>query len=306
MSRKRDFLSIIDLSPKETCQVVRRALQMKAEQAGKPLKGKKIALLFEKPSLRTRVSFQMGIQELGGYSLYLSPQEVGLGTREPVADVARVLAGYVDCIIARVFSHQHLLEMASYATVPVVNALSDQEHPCQVISDLLTITEHKGELNSLKLAFIGDGNNVARSLCLGLPAVGMSFAIAAPKEYNLDKASLELGRGRAGNGKVEVISTTDPVEAVRGADIVYTDVWTSMGNEAEADLHRRAFQGYTVDPALLGQAKPDARFMHDMPAHYGEEVSPGMLEHPQSVAYQQAHNRLHGQKALLEFILDGR
>jgi ornithine carbamoyltransferase len=306
MSRKRDFLSIIDLSPKETRQVVRRALQMKAEQAGKPLKGKKIALLFEKPSLRTRVSFQMGIQELGGYSLYLSPQEVGLGTREPVADVARVLSGYVDCIIARIFSHQHLLEMASYATVPVVNALSDQEHPCQVISDLLTITEHKGELNSLKLAFIGDGNNVARSLCLGLPAVGMSFAIAAPKEYNLDKASLELGRGRAENGKVEVISTTDPLEAVQEADIVYTDVWASMGDEAEADLRRRAFQGYTVDPALLAQAKPDARFMHDMPAHYGEEVSPGMLEHPQSVAYQQAHNRLHGQKALLEFILDGR
>jgi ornithine carbamoyltransferase len=306
MSRKRDFLSIIDLSPEETRQVVRRALQMKAEQAGKPLNGKKIALLFEKPSLRTRVSFQMGIQELGGYSLYLSPQEVGLGTREPVADVARVLSGYVDCIIARVFSQQHLLEMASYATVPVVNALSDQEHPCQVISDLLTITEHKGELNSLKLAFIGDGNNVARSLCLGLPAVGMSFAIAAPKEYNLDKASLEVGRGRAENGKVEVISTTDPLEAVQEADIVYTDVWASMGDEAEADLRRRAFQGYTVDPALLAQAKPDARFMHDMPAHYGEEVSPGMLEHPQSVAYQQAHNRLHGQKALLEFILDGR
>jgi ornithine carbamoyltransferase len=305
MSRKRDFLSIIDLSPEETRQVVRRALQMKAEEAGQPLKGKIIALLFEKPSLRTRVSFQIGIQELGGYSLYLSPQEVGLGTREPVADVARVLSGYVNCIIARVFSHQQLEEMASYASVPVVNALSDQEHPCQAISDFLTIAEHKGELKGLKLAFIGDGNNVARSLCLGLPAVGMSFAIAAPKEYNLDKASLELARSRSDNGKVKVISMTDPAEAVRGADIVYTDVWTSMGDEAEADLRRRAFQGYTVDPDLLAQAKPDARFMHDLPAHYGEEVSPGMLEHPQSVAYQQAHNRLHGQKALLEFILDG-
>jgi ornithine carbamoyltransferase len=306
MSRKRDFLSITDLSPEETRQVIRRALQMKAEEPGPPLKGKKIALLFEKPSLRTRVSFQIGIQELGGYSLYLSPQEVGLGTREPAADVARVLSGYVDCIIARVFSHQHLEEMASYASVPVINALSDQEHPCQVISDFLTIAEHKGELKGLKLAFIGDGNNVARSLCLGLPAVGMNFAIAAPREYNLDTASLELARSRSDNGKVEVVSITDPAEAVRGADIVYTDVWTSMGDEAEADLRRRAFQGYTVDPALLAQAKPDARFMHDLPAHYGEEVSPGMLEHPQSVAYQQAHNRLHGQKALLEFILDGR
>jgi ornithine carbamoyltransferase len=196
--------------------------------------------------------------------------------------------------------------MASYASVPVINALSDQEHPCQVLSDLLTIAEHKGELKGLKLAFVGDGNNVARSLCLGLPAVGMNFAIAAPREYNLDKASLELARSRSDNGKVEVVSITDPVEAVREADIVYTDVWTSMGDEAEADQRRRAFQGYTVDPALLAQAKPDARFMHDLPAHYGEEVSPGMLEHPQSVAYQQAHNRLHGQKALLEFILDGR
>jgi ornithine carbamoyltransferase len=305
MADKRDFLSITDFTPAETRRIVDRALRMKEECPGRPLKDKRIALLFEKPSLRTRVSFQIGIQDLGGYSLYLSPEEVGLGTREPVSDVARVLSGYVDCIIARVFSHHHLVEMARHASVPVINALSDLEHPCQVISDLVTIAEHKGRLEGLKLAFIGDGNNVARSLCLGLPAVGMSFAIASPEGYNLDEASLQLARKRAGNGKADVRSLTDPVEAVLGADLVYTDVWSSMGQEAEANQRRLAFRGYTVDPALLARAKPNVRFMHDMPAHYGEEVAPGMLEHPQSLAYHQAHNRLHGQKAVLEFILDG-
>ncbi len=224
MSSKRDLISITDLSPDETRQVVYRSQQMKAEDVGQPLKGKKIALLFEKPSLRTRVSFQAGSQELGGYSMYLSPQEVGLGSRESVSDVARVLSGYVDCIIARVFHHQHVEEMARYSSVPVVNALSDQEHPCQIISDLLTIVEHKGCLDGLKLAFIGDGNNVARSLCLGLPAVGMSFAIASPEGYNLDEASLTAAQERALNGKTVVSSLADPREAVRDADIVYTDV----------------------------------------------------------------------------------
>ena len=311
MLGKRDLLSITDITPDETSHIIRRALQMKAEDSGSPLQGKKCALLFEKPSLRTRVSFEVGIHELGGYSLYLSPQEVGLGSREPVSDVARVLSGYVDCVIARVFSHSHLEEMAHYATIPVINALSDLEHPCQTIADMLTIAEVKGGTGGwlggqeapLKLAFIGDGNNVARSLCLGLPAVGMSFAIASPGGYALDDASLAAGRERATNQGVEVRSLTDPAEAVRGADVVYTDVWASMGDEDEAEERQRAFQGYTVDPQLLAQAKPDASFMHDMPAHYGEEVPPGMLEHPQSVAYHQAHNRLHGQKALLEFLL---
>lgn len=306
MSSKRDFISIADLTPAETTQVINRAHQMKVEGSDQPLRGKKIALLFEKPSLRTRVSFQVGIEELGGFSLYLSPPEVGLGTREPVSDVARVLSGYVDCIVARVFSHCHLLEMAQYASVPVINALSDEEHPCQVISDLLTIKEHKEKLTGRKLAFIGDGNNVAHSLSLGLPAVGMSFAIASPEGYNLDKECLKQARGRAVDDGVKVVATASPAEAVKNADIVYTDVWTSMGSEAEEAIRREDFAGYTVDPALLAQANPDAIFMHDMPAHYGEEVAPGMLEHPQSVAYQQAHNRLHGQKALLEFIVNGR
>lgn len=301
----KDFLSITDLSPEETLQIIGRARQMKAEGTGKPLAGKNIALLFEKPSLRTRASFQVGIQQLGGYSFYLGQQDVGLGTREPVSDVARVLSGYVDCIIARVFSHDHLVELGRYASVPVINALSDWEHPCQIMADLLTIAEHRGRVDGLKLVFIGDGNNVARSLCLGLPPVGISFAIASPAGYNLDEASLKLARQRAKNQKVQVLSLVDPAEAVKEADIVYTDTWISMGQEGETISRRQAFQGYNVDPDRLSQAKPDALFMHDMPAHYGEEVPPGMLEHPQSVAFVQGHNRLPAQKAILEFILGG-
>lgn len=302
----KDLLSITDLSAEEIRHIIARARQMKAEGNGKPLAGKSIALLFEKPSLRTRASFQVGIHQLGGYSFYLGQQDVGLGTREPVSDVARVLSGYVDCIIARVFSHDHLVEMGHYASVPVINALSDWEHPCQTITDLFTIAECKGRLDGLKLAFIGDANNVSRSLCLGCPAVGVNFAIASPPGYNLDEASLTLARQRAANRKVRVLSLVDPTEAVQRADIVYTDTWISMGQEAETIERRRAFQGYTVDPARLSQAKPDALFMHDMPAHYGEEVPPGMLEHSQSVAFTQGHNRLHAQKALLEFMLDGK
>ena len=303
MSNKRNLLSVTDLSPAETLQIVRRARRMKAEGAGSPLAGKNIALLFEKPSLRTRTSFQVGIQQLGGYSVYLGQEEVGLGTREPAADVARVLSGYVDCIIARVYSHHQLVELARYATVPVVNALSDWEHPCQILADLLTLEEHWGSLVRRKLAYIGDGNNVARSLCLALPPLGMTVSFASPKGYNLDSGSLKLAHRRAAP-MAEVLSMADPSEAVKDAHAVYTDVWASMGQEAEADLRRQTFKGYTVDPALMAQARPGALFMHDMPAHYGEEVPPGMLEHPQSVAFEQAHNRLHVQKAILEFVLD--
>ncbi|MSQ07242.1 MAG: ornithine carbamoyltransferase [Dehalococcoidia bacterium] len=303
MVSKRDFLSITDFSPAETVQVIARARQMKAEGWGQPLAGKHIALLFEKPSLRTRVSFEVGIHQLGGFSVYLGQQEVGLGVREPVYDVARVLSGYVDGIVARVFSHQHLVELARHTTVPVINALSDLEHPCQTMADLLTISEHKGALEGLKLAFVGDGNNVARSLCLGAPAVGMSFAIASPAGYSLDADSLLQARQRNDSKSVQIHSMTDPHVAVRGAGVVYTDTWTSMGQEAEAEVRRRDFRGYTVDPALLSQAMPGALFMHDMPVHYGEEAPPGMLDHPQSVAFHQAHNRLHAQRAILEFIL---
>ena len=305
MPSKRDLLSIADLTGEETRGILRRSGEMKANGSAQSLDGKSIALLFDKSSLRTKASFQVGIQQLGGYSFYLGREEVGLGSREPVSDVARVLSGYVDCIVARVGSHQTLVELAEYATVPVINALSDWEHPCEILSDLQTVQEHKGGLEGLKLTFVGDGNNVARSLCLALPAVGMSFTIAAPEGYNLDDSSLDLARRRAEDGSVQVMAMTDPVEAVEGADLVYTDAWTSMGQEAEADIRRRAFRGYTVDPELLSRAGPHALFMHDMPAHYGEEVPPGMLEHPRSLAFEQAHNRLHTQKAVLEFLLGG-
>lgn len=303
MPKKRDLLSVTDLGPDETLGIIRRARQMKGEDCNKPLENKSVALLFEKPSLRTRTSFQIGIAQLGGYSVYLNQDEIGLGIREPVSDVARVLSGYADCVIARVFSHHHLEELAKYSSVPVINALSDWEHPCQALADLLTIDEHLGRLSGIKLAFIGDGNNVARSLCLALPAVGASFAVAAPQGYNLDDSTVTSARQRSPSTAAEVLTLTDPAEAVAGADVVYTDVWASMGQEAETAERLKAFSGYTVDPTLLSQANAGALFMHDMPAHYGEEVPPGMLEHPQSVAYSQAHNRLHAQKALLELIL---
>ena len=302
MNAKRDLLSVTDLSGEETRRLIRRAAEGKQTSLGQPLAGKSIALLFEKPSLRTRVSFQVGIQQLGGHSLYLSGADVGLGHREPVSDVAKVLSGYVDCIIARVNDHRLLRELARYAAVPVVNALSDREHPCQILADLLTIYEFRQRLDGLRLTFVGDGNNVARSLALALPAVGMNFVGAAPPGYELDAASVAAARQRAaGAAQVDLIAS--PQQAVAGADVVYTDVWASMGQEDEAAARRRAFQGYTVDEALLAQAGPEALLLHDMPAHYGEEVPPGMLEHPQSVAFAQAHNRLHAQKALLEFLL---
>ena len=305
MPAKRDFLSVADFTSEETLSLVKRALDSKSSPGNKPLTGKSVAILFDKPSLRTRVSFQVGIQELGGYSVFLGPQEAGLGGREPVSDVAKVLSGYVDCIVARVSNHEILVELAEHASVPVVNALSDLEHPCQVMADLLTIYEHKNTLDGLSLAYVGDGNNVARSLCLALPAVGMNFTSASPQGYNLDEASVRRARERANGASVRVRTLTDPVEAVTGADMVYTDVWAGMGQESEAAVRRSAFAGYTVDHKLMERANAGALFMHDMPAHYGEEVPPGMLEHPQSVAFSQAHNRLHAQKTILEFLLTG-
>ncbi len=307
MPSNRHLLSVTDITPEETGALIRRALALKQPgqgSAANALQGKSIALLFEKPSLRTKVSFMVGIQEMGGYSLYLGPEEVGLGTREPVSDVARVLSGYVDCIVARVNSHRSLEELVEYGSVPVVNALSDWEHPCQIMADLLTVAECQGELPGRKLAFIGDGNNVARSLCLAAPAVNLNFSIASPAAYALEEATLERAREIAARAGGSVItSVREPAEAVKDADIVYTDVWTSMGDEAERGARLEAFRGYTVDPELMRQANPTANFMHDMPAHYGEEVPPGMLEHQQSVAYTQAHNRKHAQKAVLEFLL---
>ena len=301
----RHLLSICDLGPREIGDVVKRARQLKSAPFPQVLAGKVVGLLFEKPSLRTKASFHVAVHQLGGYSFYMGPDEVGLGVREAISDVARVMSRYVDCMVARVASHSSLEELAKYASVPVVNALSDWEHPCQALADLLTVDEHLGRLEGLKVAYVGDGNNVARSLCLGAASVGASFSIASPQRYGLDEDTLERARGLASHRGASVASMVEPAEAVSRAHVVYTDVWTSMGQEAEREARLRDFEGYTVDPDLLSLAGPQARFMHDMPAHYGEEVPVGMLEHPQSIAYDQAENRLHAQKAALEYIIIG-
>jgi ornithine carbamoyltransferase len=241
--------------------------------------------------------------QLGGHAIYLSPAEVGLGKRESVADVARVLSRYISGISARTFSQETLHILADYSFVPVINALSDMEHPCQALSDLLTIYEKKEKLLGLTLAFIGDGNNVANSLLLAASLTGMNFRLASPAGYEIGADLLKQGRRFAGRSDSQILLTTDPREAAKGADIVYTDVWTSMGQEAEAEKRRLAFSGYQVDSELLGLAKKDVLFMHPLPAHHGEEISAGLLDDPRSVVFEQAENRLHLQKALLVRLL---
>jgi len=300
---KRDLLSVSDLSREEIEQLIEQALIMKQEEAPFLLSRKVIALLFEKPSLRTRISFEMAMYQLGGHAIYLSPEEVGLGKREPVADVARVLSRYVDCIAARTFSQETLHILAEHSSVPVINALSDLEHPCQALSDLLTIYEKKGKLAGLTLAFIGDGNNVANSLLLAASLTGINFHIASPPGYQIREELLIQGREFAAVSGSQVQVTNEPNEAVKDADIVYTDVWISMGQEAEIEKRRLAFSHYQVDNKLLALAKGDVLFMHPLPAHHGEEISLGLLHDPRSIVFDQTENRLHLQKALLAKIL---
>jgi len=299
----RRFLSIADLAPEEVEALVRRAVDLKRGAPPRSLAGKGLALLFEKPSLRTRVSFEVAMRHLGGYALYLGPQEVGLGVREPASDIARVLSRMVDAISARVFRHRTVEDLARFASVPVINALSDHEHPCQALADLQTILEHRGRLAGVVVAYVGDGNNVAHSLALACASVGAHFRFASPRGYGMDPEVVRRAQERARQTGGSLTFFASPQEAVRGAEVVYTDVWTSMGQEAEAEERRRAFQGWQVNEALMALAQPDALFLHPMPAHYGEEVPPGFLESPWSRAYDQAENRLHAQKALLEFLL---
>lgn len=269
------------------------------------LDGKILALVFEKPSLRTRVSFEVAMRQLGGQVIYLSPAEVGLGQRESVADVARVLNRYVNAIAARTFSHRTLETMAIHSDVPVINALSDLEHPCQALADLLTISENKGKLEGLTLAFIGDGNNVAHSLLLAAALTGVNFRIASPAGYTVNERILSLAQDYARESGSQILCTEDTSQAVRGADIVYTDTWTSMGQEAEAEVRRQVFAGYQVNGRLLSLAKEDAIMMHPLPAHRGEEVTDDVLDSLQSVVIDQAENRMHVQKALLFRMLGG-
>ena len=302
---KRDLLSITDLSSSEILYLIALAREMKARETYEQvLQGKAVALLFEKSSLRTRVSFEVAVRWLGGYSVYLGHDEVGLGVREPVSDVALVLSRYVDLIIARTYSHQSLMELARYSSVPIINALSDQEHPCQTIADLLTIQEKKGVLRGVTIAYVGDGNNVAKSLMLGAALVGASFRSASPPGFGFPDSIIQMVDRIDSNAKI--LCTDNIEEAVRNADVVYTDVWVSMGQENEALKRRRAFADYQVAPSLLSMANRDAIFMHPMPAHYGEEVSGDMLTHSQSVTYDQAENRLHAQKAILAMMIGGK
>ncbi len=301
----KDLLSISDLGSEDIRLLIKDAVDMKAEGWLSLLSGKTLVIMFEKPSLRTRVSFELAMRQLGGEAIYLSPAEVGLGERESVPDVARVLSHYANAITARTFSHQTLEVLASHATVPVINALSDLEHPCQALADLLTIYEKKNDLAGLTLAFIGDGNNVAHSLMLASALAGINFRVASPARYRVQDRILSLAQGYAVASGAEILSTEEPQEAVTGADVVYTDVWTSMGQEAEAEERRQAFRRYQVNSELMSLAKEDAILMHPLPAHRGEEVSESILDSPKSVVFDQAENRLHMQKALLAMLLGG-
>ena len=301
----KDLVSISDLNSEDIRLLISDAVDMKAKGWLSLLSGKMLAIMFEKPSLRTRVSFEVAMRQLGGDTIYLSPAEVGLGKRESVPDVARVLSRYVDAIVARTFSHQTIEVLAEYSAVPVINALSDLEHPCQALADLVTIYEKKGELNGLTLAFVGDGNNVTHSLLLAASLVGMNFRIASPTGYAVQERILHLAQGYAAGSGAEIFCTEEPRLAVSGADVVYTDVWTSMGQEAEAEERRRIFAHYQLNTELMLSAKEDAIVMHPLPAHRGEEVTDSVLDSPKSVVFDQAENRMHLQKALLAEMLGG-
>jgi ornithine carbamoyltransferase len=301
----KDLLSVADLGGEDIRLLITDAVDLKSQGWISMLSGKTLAIMFEKPSLRTRVSFELAMRQLGGEAIYLSPAEVGLGQREAVSDVARVLSRYVDAVAARTFSHQNLESLAQHSSVPVINALSDWEHPCQALADLLTIYEKKGDLSGLTLAFIGDGNNVARSLMLAASLTGMNFRMAVPAVYAVEDKVLSLAKSQASASGGQISVSQDPREVVSGADIVYTDVWASMGQETEAEARRQAFAGYQVNNELLSLAKAEAIFMHDLPAHRGEEVTDEVIDGPRSVVFDQAENRLHMQKALLAGILGG-
>ncbi len=309
-ARARHFVSIAELEVGDLRRLLESSAELKARRAAREpqLRSRTLAQIFEKPSLRTRLSFDVAMAELGGHCVYLSPQEVGLGRRESVADVSRVVSRMVDGVVLRTHAHETIEEFARYATIPVVNGLSDIEHPCQGLADIFTIRERKGpDLRGTIVAYVGDGNNVLHSLMLCVAKTGATLRIATPAGYEPLARYRELAEkaARTTGGAVEI--GADPVAAVRSADVVYTDVWTSMGQEQEYERRRRAFAGYQVNAELLRHAKADAIVMHDLPAHRGEEITDEVLDGPQSVVFDQAENRLHTQKAVLCWLLaDGR
>ena len=302
----KHFLSIADLTPDELKNLLDLATQLKTERqngGNKPvLRGKSLALVFQKPSLRTRVSFEMGMVHLGGYAFYLSPNEVKMGGRESVADVARVLSGYVDAVMARVFEHQHILDLAQYSSVPIINGLSDYNHPAQALADFFTVLEHKGNPEGLKMTYVGDANNVARSLLFAAMKLGTHFTIATPPSYGLDEETIALARTFSTAG-AQIEFYEDPAKAVADADVIYTDVWTSMGQEAEKETRLQVFPPYQINQQLVSKAKPDCIVMHCLPAHRGEEITDEVADGPNSVLFPQAENRMHAQKAILVELL---
>ena len=305
IERKRDLISIADLTRTQLEEILALAQRLKADRkSGWPhplLAGKTLAMIFEKPSLRTRVTFEVGIGQLGGHAVYLAPQDIGLGTRETVSDVAQNLSRWVDIIMARTFAHATIVELAQHATVPVVNALSDLLHPCQILADCLTLIEQRGQLDGLKVTFVGDGNNVVNSWINAASRFPFVFALACPPGYEPDAEILK----RARKNGAQVMITSSVEEAARDADAIYTDVWTSMGQEGESEVRRQAFKNYQVNARLMARARKNALVMHCLPAHRGEEITADVLESPHSVVLEQSENRLHIQKAIMVWLLQG-
>jgi ornithine carbamoyltransferase len=309
MIPKADFISLADTPPDLLRHYLDIAHRLKHQYlaTGKndPLAaGKTLAMIFEKPSLRTRVSFETAMVHLGGHAIYISPTEIGLGTRESVPDVARVLSGMVDAIMARVFEHQKLKDLAAHAAIPVINGLSDYSHPCQAMADLMTVEEHFGKLNGLTLAYVGDGNNVARSLLVSCAKFGLNFRIATPPGYELEDEI--INRIMTTHQGFDFASAHDPHEAVRDADVLYTDTWVSMGQEAEKAIRLPVFKPYQINEELLAAAPKQAVVLHCLPAYRGVEITDAVIDGPQSLVFPEAHNRLHFQKALLAALLAGQ
>lgn len=309
MKKKRDFLSVTGVSAKEFLTILRIASSLKKtlKRTGNNtpvLRGKTLIHIYEKPSLRTHASFDIGMYQLGGHALYLGPEHIGLGKREPVEHAAQVLSRMGSIIMARVFAHQTVVDLAKYSRVPVINGLSDLEHPCQILADMLTILEHKKKLKGLRLSYVGDcENNVTHSLALACGMMGMVFTACAPKGYMMHKDIVKEAKKYAMQFGGDIIETDNPKEAAQSADVIYTDTWVSMGDEKEKNKRLKALRPYQVNADLMRLAKKDAIFMHDMPAYLGNEVTKDVFDSPQSVAYDQAENRLHAQKGLLVFLL---
>ncbi|MBO8137890.1 MAG: ornithine carbamoyltransferase [Desulfotomaculum sp.] len=303
----RDLLTLADFSGEEINTILKAASDIKEKyKKNIPtpyLQGKTLAMIFQKSSTRTRVSFEVGMYQLGGQALFLSSKDIQLGRGETIADTARVLSRFVDGIMIRTFAQEEVEELAEYADIPVINGLTDLTHPCQVLADLMTVKEHKGKLAGLKLAYVGDGNNVAHSLLLGGSKVGMHVAVASPEKYKPSEKIVSLAREAClkSGGRVEIL--TDPVEAVTGADVVVTDVWASMGQEDEAEQRMKVFAPYQVNSELAAHAKPDYIFLHCLPAHRGEEVTAEIIDGPHSVVWDEAENRLHAQKAVMALLM---